>query len=75
MCSTGAVESEIHFLLHCPFYANERMPILDALETKHSGHGTINEEDQMKLLMNFEPRLSARFILSAFIKRKFKLYI
>ena len=75
MCSTGAVESEIHFLLQCTFYLNERTVLIDALGTKYPNFSTITQDEQINIFMNHEPRLAARFILSAFNKRKSKLHV
>ena len=53
-CDSGEVEDEIHFLLCCPKYTNERQVIIDNISQSCSNFSTLNIQDKFFWIMNCE---------------------
>ncbi len=68
LCETGAIEDEMHFLLHCNLYDDLRPDLLEHLPVD------LTNEEKLKTLIRLYPRRSANYIEKAFRKRSDVIY-
>ena len=66
-------EEETLFLLHCSFYDNERHYYFDEILDSDEWIKLSPKEKLCTLICNY-PRKTAKYLLSAFIKRRKELY-
>ena len=57
-CDSMAIEDEVHFLLKCPRFKNERNGLLECVNMYFPGIATLSMNDQFQVIMSCcEPRL------------------
>lgn len=74
VCNENAVENELHFLLHCQTYDDIRVPFINKIENRNLGFNAMPDLEKLKLVLRYEERECAKFIVSAMIRRKSLLY-
>jgi hypothetical protein len=76
MCNTQSVESESHFLLHCPTFDTQRREYFDHVQSKTNNlFGNLNDAEKLKVLM--EPEFvagTASLVVRMYDNRKDILY-
>ena len=65
MCSETKVEDEIHFLLKCTKYNEERNLLLNYATTLNQNFNSLPTNEQLKLLMNNCIKYVARYLSHA----------
>jgi hypothetical protein len=76
-CSLGKVEDELHLVVECPLYVDERKVLYDVVEKACSTHFVShNHEQKFLYIMSSEDSLVynalAKFVYSAMSKRNSK---
>ena len=59
LCDNNKVENELHFLLNCKYYVNERSTFLRSIDTKGFNY---SQADGFRLLCNLYPRQLSKYI-------------
>jgi hypothetical protein len=54
LCNTQSVESEMHFLLHCPTYDHLRIDYLENVQQCDNTFDSLNDVEKLKLLMGIQ---------------------
>ena len=73
LCNLNEVEDEIHFVLKCPFYYQERHLFKQSLD-KYCNLTLLSETVQLQNLCSLEPRKLSTFLLIIIKKRHDYLY-
>ena len=55
-CALLTTESTMHYLLHCPFYSNQRKTLLDRLKALDLSTSELSEDNLIKLLLYGNPK-------------------
>ena len=71
LCDKNKVENELHFLLNCKYYVNERSTFLRSIDTKGFNY---SQADSFRLLCNLYPRQLSKYISTIWNKRKEAIY-
>ena len=74
ICQSGQIEDEMHFLFNCTLYNDLRLTLISVIPQEHS-FLTLSAVDKLNLLMNDYSRQTAKYLSSAFEKRKQFLYV
>ncbi len=74
MCDNDEIEDELHFLCKCPYYSEYRDSLYEYVENKHQGFMNISVDSKFEVLMTSYNYKVAKFIKSAWEKRKSKLF-
>ena len=74
VCNENAMEDELHFLFHCQIYNDIRIPFINKIENRESGFNAMPDLEKLKLVLRYEERECAKFIVSAMIRRKSLLH-
>lgn len=70
LCSENEVEDEIHFLLKCPNYNEERIALLNQAMTLNQNFINLPIAEQLKFLMNNLIKHVAKYLSNAWSKRR-----
>ena len=54
MCDMNVVESELHFLVQCPLYIDQRITLFNKARHINQNFDTLNENEKMLFMMNEE---------------------
>ena len=71
LCNEGKVEDEFHFLMQCPFYAEERASLLEHTHTNFENTRSLNDYDQFIWLMSQENN-SCLIKIAQYLQKTFK---
>jgi hypothetical protein len=74
LCNSGDVENEMHFLLKCLLYENERCVLFTKAEEKCTGFNELNDSDKLITLNTLLVCQTSIFICAAYNKRRNTLY-
>ena len=74
MCDHDEIEDELHFLCKCPYYSEYCNVLYEYVENKHKGFYNLNDDKKFEVLMYSCNYKVAKFIMSAWEKRKRKLF-
>ncbi|MCP3882930.1 MAG: hypothetical protein GY701_31710 [Sulfitobacter sp.] len=66
VCSSGAIEDEVHFLFHCCKYDDARKRFFESTGIRR----VPNEIDTLKCLLEENPRILSKYILKLLEIRK-----
>ncbi len=70
VCNSGEIENEKHFLFECDFYLSERNRLENDIECNFAN---LDLKDKFKTIFEHPFRL-AKYVKSAFLKRRQKIY-
>ena len=70
LCDMQLVEDEIHFLIDCPVYSDERKHLFDEKNISNSSFSEMDSLDKFVYFMSNHERAVISFISSAFRKRQ-----
>ena len=71
LCNQNKVENELHFLLTCTYYKNERSAFFRNLDRSNFSY---SQADNFKILCSLYPRQLSKYISSIWNKRKEAIY-
>ena len=71
MCEDNKVESELHFIMNCPLYKDERLIFFNNINVNFNSYSLA---DNLKLLCNEFSRKLSKFVSTIWEKRKTKMY-
>ena len=69
LCTAGAVENEIHFLLHCDLYTQIRENTFSDISRNHT---ELPDIERLCRIVNSQPRKLAKYLVCAYLLRKRK---
>ena len=70
VCNMNCIEDEFHFLCICPLYGEERQYLYNAVSTKEMEFNMLDDEAKFIHLMHYHSKYVARYIKTAWDKRK-----
>ncbi len=75
MCKNQDVEDEMHFLLECPFYKNERIDLFKQAEIDYENFDAIDNDVKMVILISDEDLLkhTAKYIITCSLVAKLQI--
>ena len=71
MCNENKIESELHFIMSCPLYKEERQIFFNSINVNFNSYSLA---DNLKLLCTDYSRKLSKFVSNIWEKRKCKLY-
>ena len=71
LCTAGAVENEIHFLLHCDLYTQIRENTFSDIFRNNT---ELPDVERLCNIVNSQPRKLAKYLVCAYLLRKRKLF-
>ena len=71
LCNLNKVENELHFLMSCTYYKNERSVFFRGLDKCNFSY---SQADNFKLLCSIHPRKLSKYISNIWNKRKEAIY-
>ena len=74
LCNNEEIENEMHFLLHCTSYENERRELFDKARNKNEKFMTLTENEKFIYLLSTVIRPTVKFLDKAWNIRKELLY-
>ena len=74
VCNSSAIEDETHFMFTCIKYSDLRETLFTKVAEKHKQFLAYQNFEKFKFLFSYFPRATAKYLATAFQRRRETLY-